>query len=163
MKNLYKICLILTLAIGFSGTATAQKTGTTKYKCMVQMTNYIGEGAYVVVSLIDPKGAYEKTLYVIGSEKKWYPDLKEWHKFHKKKPANLTAITGESIQGGDRSVVAIELENSKIDSGYSLRFESAVENQNYHTKDLEFKLTAENVAGKNEGTGYIRYVRLIAN
>ena len=151
MKNLYKICLILTLAIGFSGTATAQKTGTTKYKCMVQMTNYIGEGAY------------EKTLYVIGSEKKWYPDLKEWHKFHKKKPANLTAITGESIQGGDRSVVAIELENAKIDSGYSLRFESAVENQNYHTKDLEFKLTAENVTGKNEGTGYIRYVRLIAN
>ena len=37
---------------------------TSKYKCMIQMTNYMGEGAYVVISLIDSKGAYDKTLYV---------------------------------------------------------------------------------------------------
>jgi len=57
---------------------------TSKYKCMLQMSNYMGEGAYVVVSLINPKGNYEKTLYVMGEDKKWYKTLKEWHKFYSK-------------------------------------------------------------------------------
>ena len=35
-------------------------------KCLIQMINYNGEGAYVIVSLINPKGDYEKTLYVHG-------------------------------------------------------------------------------------------------
>jgi hypothetical protein len=154
----------LAIAFVFSTfTSVAQKNGTTKYKCMVQMTNYAGEGAYVVVSLINPKGAYEKTLYIMGSDKKWYKDLKEWHKFNSKKPTNISAISGASVSGGDRSVSVIEIENSKINSGYSLRFESAVENQDYHVKDVEFVLTKENLEAKNEGKGFIRYVRLIAN
>ena len=60
--------------------AVTGKAQTTKYKCMIQMTNYMGEGAYIVVSLINKDNAYDKTLYVMGSDKKWYPDLKEWHK-----------------------------------------------------------------------------------
>src|SRR6186713_2551804 len=76
-----------------------------KYKCMVQMTNYMGEGAYIVVSLVDSKGNYEKTLYVMGSDKKWYPDVKEWHKAYSKKPTNISAVTGASVSGGDRAVV----------------------------------------------------------
>lgn len=162
MKNFLKTVLVLAL-IWNTFTSTAQNKGVTKYKCMVQMTNYAGEGAYIVVSLIDPKGAYEKTLYVMGSDKKWYKDIKEWNKFQTKKQANISAISGASISGGDRSVTVLEIENSKIDAGYSLRFESAVENQEYHVKDLQFELTTENLAKKNEGTGYIRYVRLNAN
>lgn len=162
MNNLLKIGLVLAFICNIF-TAAAQKGDVTKYKCMVQMTNYPGEGAYIVVSLIDPKGNYEKTLYMMGPDKKWYKDLKEWNKFQTKKPANISAISGASISGGDRSVTILEIENSKINSGYSLRFESAVENQQYHVKDLEFALTTENLAKKNEGTGYIRYVRLNAN
>ncbi|GEP49561.1 hypothetical protein FNO01nite_02330 [Flavobacterium noncentrifugens] len=163
MKKIYHLFLILVLALFSSSNVNAQSGGSTKYKCMVQMTNYMGEGAYIVVSLIDPKGAYEKTLYVMGSDKKWYRDLKEWHKFYAKKATNLSAISGASVSGGDRSVVFLDIENSKINSGYSLRFESAVEDQAYHVKDLEFQLTTENVAGKNDGTGFIRYVRLTPN
>lgn len=136
---------------------------TSKYKCMIQMTNYMGEGAYVVISLIDSKGAYEKTLYVLGSDKKWYKTVKEWYKFHSKKPANLSAITGASVTGGDRSVNVIEIENSKINKGYKLRFESAVEDKNYNVKDLEIPLTTESLSAKSDGTGYIRYVRFSPN
>ncbi len=50
------------------------------------MTNYMGEGAYIVVSLIDSKGAYEKTLYVMGSDKKWYPRPEGMAKALLKKP-----------------------------------------------------------------------------
>lgn len=149
----FVVC-ILSPAISFGQNA--------KYKCMVQMTNYMGEGAYIVVSLINPKGGYDKTLYVMGSDKKWYPDLKEWHKAMGKKPENLSAVTGASVAGGDRSVVNLELEKAKLNAGYKLRFETAVEDKQYHLKDVEIPLTTEGLAAKTEGTGYIRYVRFSA-
>lgn len=155
MRKLYT--LVLAIMLASTSALFAQKT--TKYKCMIQMTNYMGEGAYVVVSLVDSKDAYEKTLYVLGANKKWYPDLKEWHKFHAKSQDNISAITGASVTGGDRSVTVIEIDNAKINAGYKLRFESAVEDQKYNVKDLEVPLTTETLAGKSEGTGYIRYVR----
>jgi len=161
MSKIYKISLLLVAFFAaFTFNASAQ---TTKYKCLIQMTNYMGDGAYIVISLIDPKGNYDKTLYVLGSDKKWYKTLKEWHAFYAKKPSNISAITGASVTGGDRSVNVIELENSKINAGYKLRFESAVEDKNYNVKDLEIPLTTETLAAKNDGTGYIRFVRFSAN
>jgi hypothetical protein len=161
MSKISTIFLLL-LALTFAKTSSASAQ-TTKYKCMIQMTNYMGEGAYIVISLVDSKGAYEKTLYVLGSDKKWYKTLKEWNKFYLKKPANISAITGASVTGGDRSVNIIEIENAKINSGYKLRFESAVEDKEYNVKDLEIPLTTETLSAKNEGAGYIRYVRFSAN
>lgn len=161
MKNTFKIVLLLAVAMLLPTTSNAQKA--TQYKCMIQMTNYMGEGAYIIISLVDAKGNYEKTLYVLGQDKKWYKDLKEWHKFYAKKPTNISAITGASLSGGDRSVNVIEIDDSKINAGYTLRFESGVENQKYHVKDLEVPLTTEGISGKTEGTNYIRYVRLSAN
>ncbi len=164
MSCLHKIgLLVLTLAFARPSASFAQQSGTTKYKCMIQMTNYMGEGAYIVVSLINGKGGYDKTLYVLGSNKKWYPDLKEWHKAFAKKRTDISAITGASVAGGDRSVTVFEIENSKINSDYKLRFESAVEDKAYHIKDLEIPLTMEALSAKNEGTGYIRYVRFSPN
>ena len=164
MSNLFKAALFLMVLTFASPVSTfAQGTGTSKYKCMIQMTNYMGEGAYVVISLINSKGAYDKTLYVLGSDKKWYKTLKEWNKFYAKKTSDISAITGASVTGGDRSVNVFEIETSKINAGYKLRFESAVEDKNYNVKDLEIPLTTETLSGKNEGTGYIRYVRFSPN
>ncbi|MDY0906425.1 DUF2271 domain-containing protein [Pedobacter sp. CFBP9032] len=161
MNNFFKLCLAFALVLAIPSFSSAQKIA--KYKCMVQMTNYVGEGAYIAVSLIDAKGAYEKTLYVMGSDKKWYPDLKEWNKAYKKKPTNISAITGASVTGGDRSVTVLDIDTDKINKGYKLRFETAVEDNKYYLKDLEIPLTTEGLAAKTEGTGYIRYVRLSAN
>lgn len=57
----------------------------TKYKCLVQMNSYQGDAAYVVISLLNSTNNYEKTLYILGSDKKWYNTLKEWYKFYNKK------------------------------------------------------------------------------
>ncbi len=161
MNKVYKIGVVLILMLLTFNVAIAQKV--TKYKCMLQMTNYMGEGAYIVVSLVDAKGAYEKTLYVMGSDKKWYRDIKEWFNFYKKKPVNISAITGASVTGGDRSTTTFEIEDSKINKGYTLRFESSVEDKKYYAKDLEVPLTTSGIATKTEGKGYIRYVRLSTN
>lgn len=163
MKHIYSTFLSVIFFFTMTFVASAQKAGVTKYKCMVQMTNYVGEAAYIVVSLINPEGAYEKTLYVMGPDKKWYSHIKEWHKFNTKKPANISAITGASVAGGDRSVTTFEIEDAKLNAGYKLRFETAVEDKEYYAKDIEVPLTKEGLSGKTEGTNYIRYVRFSSN
>ncbi|WP_163411020.1 DUF2271 domain-containing protein [Flavobacterium ajazii] len=157
MKSIIKTALTGALICLVSFNINAQSS---KYKCMLQMSNYMGEGAYIVVSLINVKGDYEKTLYVMGDDKKWYKSLKEWNKFYSQKPTDISAKTGASVTGGDRSITTIEIEDSKINKGYKLRFESAVEDQKYYVNDLEIPLTTEGLAEKTEGKGYIRYVRL---
>ena len=157
MKSIIKTTLVGALMCLFSFQATAQ---TSKYKCMLQMSNYVGEGAYIVVSLINPKGEYEKTLYVMGDDKKWYTSLKEWNKFNTKKQENISAKTGASVTGGDRSMTTIEIEDSKINKGYKLRFETAVEDQKYFSADAEMSLTTQGISEVAEGKGYIRYIRL---
>jgi len=157
MKSILKIALTSAFIFLLSFQANAQSS---KYKCMLQMNNYMGEGAYIVVSLINANGEYEKTLYVMGDDKKWYKSLKEWNKFHAQKNDDISAKTGASVTGGDRSVTTIEIENSKINKGYKLRFESAVEDQKYYVSDLEIPLTTEGMADKTDGKGYIKYVRL---
>ena len=157
MNATLKTYLAAALLCLLSFQANAQ---TSKYKCMLQMSNYMGEGAYIVVSLVNAKGEYVKTLYVMGDDKKWYKTLKEWHKFYSKKPTDISAKTGASVTGGDRSMTTLEIEDSKINKGYKLRFESAVEDQKYYVTDLEIPLTTEGIDAKTEGKGYIRYVRL---
>jgi hypothetical protein len=147
--------LLFTLIISLlSLTSWAQ---TSKYKCLIQMNSYKGEAAYVVISLVNPQGKYEKTLAVLGPDKKWYNTLPEWHKFETKAKTQLNAITGASVNGGDR---AIEIDDSKLNKGYKLRFESAVEEQKYVIKDVEMSLTPEALTERAEGSVYIKFVKL---
>lgn len=157
MKSLFRIGLLGIIISLSSFSASAQ---TSKYKCLLQMGNYMGEGAYIVVSLINPQGGYEKTLYVMGDDQKWYKSLKEWHKAQTQKPQDISAITGASITGGDRSVTTLELDDAKLNKGYKIRFESVVEDQKYHVNDVEVPFTTAGLADKTDGKGYIRYVKL---
>ncbi|WP_055436108.1 DUF2271 domain-containing protein [Lacinutrix algicola] len=161
MKAIKTLLVLGVLAISTLSFTTV--TESTSYKCMIQMINYSGESAYVVISLINPEGEYEKTLYIQGDDEEWYHDISEWWKFYGKKRTNIDAITGATIAGGARSISVIDIEDSKIDAGYSIRFETAVEDQEYYTKDVEFPLTSESVKSKKEGSGFIRYVRLMPN
>lgn len=132
----------------------------TKYKGMLQMTNYNGLEAYVVVSLVDAKGNAEKTLCMMGPDKKWYNGFKDWFAKLSKKKENLNAITGASIAGGDRATFTFTIDEAKINKGYKIRFESSVEDQKNYINDLEIPFTTEAVTKKTDGTGYIRYVKL---
>ena len=107
------------------------KEAEVSYKCMIQMTNYTGEKAYIVVSLINPEGKYEKTLYIQGDDKEWFPDLKNWWKFSNGIGENVDAISGATIGNGERNIISLGFNASHIDAGYKVRFESAVENQEY--------------------------------
>jgi hypothetical protein len=131
------------------------------YKCMIQMKNYTGEGAYIVISLLNPKGEYEETLYVQGDDDEWYFDIKEWWGFQGKKRTDIDGITGATISGGERKISIINISDDQLDKGYKIRFESAVEDQDYYKNDLEFELTSESLKSKMEGKGFISYVRML--
>lgn len=135
---------------------------TINYKCMIQLTNYEGEGAYVVVSILDSKGDYLETLYVQGDDVEWYRDLEEWWKnlYGIKRPT-LDGIVGETVTGGQRKMTVLKIPVDKLDNGHKIRFESAVEDQEYYADDVGFDLTTENLKTKMEGKGFIRYIRMI--
>ncbi|WP_339662276.1 DUF2271 domain-containing protein [uncultured Polaribacter sp.] len=158
-KILIRIPILLLLMIAFYSFKKNSESST--YKCMIQMKNYTGEGAYVVVSLLNPKGKYEETLYVQGDDDEWYFDIKEWWNFQGKKRANIDAITGATISGGQRAISIIRIDDDKLDKGYKIRFETAVEDQLYYKDDVEFEFTSKNVKSKIEGKGFIRYIRMI--
>lgn len=158
MKLAYKFFAIAVLAFTVSSyTITTKKP----VKCLIQMTNYTGEGAYIVVSLINPSGEYEETLYVQGDDNEWYSEIYSWWKFYGKRRPDIDAITGATVSGGERSVAVLQIDETKIDQGYSLRFETSVEDQEYYETDLQFDLTTENLTTKKEGTGWIRYVKML--
>lgn len=160
MRFILKLVPVLTIG-AFIIVAFTKPIETTSVKCLIQMTNYTGEGAYVVVSLINPEGTYEETLYVQGKDKEWYSDITEWWKFYGKRRPNIDAISGATIAGGERTVSLLKIASEKIDAGYSIRFETAVEDQEYYTDDVQFELTSESIKSKIEGKGFIRYVRMI--
>lgn len=157
MKKIVKLLLVGIVALAFSTQVKAQEA---KYKCMLQMSNYGGLEAYIVVSLIDAKGNYEKTLYVMGPDKQWYNGFKEWHAKMDKKKERLNAITGASVAAGDRSVTTFSIDESKMNKGYKLRFETSVEDGKYYTQDVEIPLTTADITKKIDGKGYLRYVKL---
>ena len=157
--------LLLTVAVVvalLTVSFVAQQATAKKYKCLIQLTNYKGEGAYIVASLINPQGKYEQTLQVLGDDPEWYDDLTEWWKFYGKRQT-IDGITGATISGGERAVRVITIEDSKLNKGYKIRFETAVEDNKYYTQDAEVELKTENLNTKINGKGYIRYVRIMAN
>lgn len=155
IKKIISLVVLVSIITAFT-TSTS-----TKYKCMIQMKNYTGEGAYVAVSLLNSNGEYVKTLYVQGDDDEWYHDITEWWNFQGKIHAEIDAITGATISGGNRAISILNIGNDKIDKGYKIRFESAVEDKEYYKDDVEFELTSQSVKSKTEGKGFIRYIRMI--
>lgn len=152
LKPIFILSSLLTAAVSFAQTST--------YKCMLQLKNYKGEGAYVVASLLDDKGKYVKTLAVMGDDDQWYKTVKEWHKFQKVKKEKLDAITGASISPGSRAAKVFKIEDQLLNKGYKIRFETAVEDEPYYKDDIEIPLSTSEITQKYEGKGYIRFVKL---
>ena len=164
MKNILTFGLLL-----FTLTLTSQNINDQsvdrEYKCLIQLKNYQGEAAYVIVSIVNSKGDYIETLRVFGDGHEWYPDLKSWYAYreNKRHQPRLDGVTGATIGSGERSVVPFNIDKKYIDQGYTLQFETAVEDKNYHAKDIVVQLTSDQLKlGKYDGMeGYIRQIRLI--
>ena len=153
MKSYKPVLLLLLLVIATTLTANT-------YRCMIQMNAYKGESAYVVASLINPTGKYERTLAVLGPDKKWWDSLTEWYKAQQVKAEKLDAISGASIKGGDRRIISFTIDEKLMNKGYKIRFESSVEDQQYVVNDVEIPLTTTQLTTKADGKTYIKAVKI---
>ncbi|WP_405207699.1 DUF2271 domain-containing protein [Aquimarina sp. LLG6339-5] len=160
MKKLFNIIFLTVVAV-FTLVSFTNESNTQNLKCMIQMVNYTGEAAYVVISLMKPDGEYDQTLYIQGKDSEWYSDITEWWKFYGKRRPDIDAISGATIAGGERTISIIKIPKDKIDAGYKIRFETAVEDQEYYKDDVEFELTTETIKSKVAGKGFIRYIRML--
>ncbi|GLB51236.1 hypothetical protein NBRC110019_02750 [Neptunitalea chrysea] len=161
-KVAYRVVAVILIALvsfSFKSTNTYQNK---TVKCLLQTKNYAGEGAYIAISLLNDKETYKKTLYMVGDDNEWYESLQDWYRGIGHANSDVDAISGATINPGARSVIVLDVPEDTVDKGYKIRFESAVEDQEYYATDLEVALTSENLNGKFEGTGYIRYVRFIS-
>ncbi len=136
------------------GIASAEKA-----TFLVQLNEYKGHNAYFALYLIDPDNRFVRTLWASGDEERWYPDLPRWWKYVGRAQEDLSAVTGASTAPGDRSVIRIELEPEVLDAGYSVRVDTAVEDQSNFPTDVETVLAPEAQGDKIPGTGYVRYLR----
>ena len=158
-----KIGVFILLPLTFLTFAFKGNPDKTSFKCMLQMINYKGEGAYIITSLIDPQGDYDETLSILGDDPEWYHEIEEWWSYFGREDRKVDGITGATLSGGERKVIVFNIDNSKINNGYKIRFETSVEDQKYHPIDLEIPLDSEIVKAKEKGNGYIRYVRIMPN
>ena len=156
-----RIFQLIVISIPLVFLSFGESEETTTYKCLMQLTNYSGEGAYVVVSLLNEKEEYIETLYVQGEDTEWYSEITNWWKFYGRRRPNIDAITGATVSGGNRTVSLLKIPTAMIDAGYLLRFETSVEDQAYYPDDIQFELTQENLSKQIEGRGFIRYIRMI--
>jgi len=133
------------------------------YKCMIQMKNYSGEAAYIVISLVDRENHYKEKLYVQGDDDEWFSEISSWWEFYGKYRPNLDAISGATVGPGKRIVNQINIPEDAFGKDYKLRFETAVEDNAYYEQDIEIELSSlDSLNKKIEGSGYIRYVRMLS-
>jgi hypothetical protein len=156
------LVVVLTALIALISVAFVTKEDTVDVKCLVQLKNYTGEGAYLIVSLLDENGKYVQTLHVQGKDSEWYNEITEWWGFYGKYRPDIDAISGETIAGGERKVTILKIPSSAFAKAQTLRFETAVEDQEYYTSDIEIKLDpSQELEKKYDGSGWIRYIRMM--
>ena len=138
-------------------------------KCMVQMIEYRGEGAYFAISVIDADGNYHKTLYVMGNDKTWFSDMKAFWQ-HLRSNALYTdetfypmidGISGATISGGERRIFPIDIPYEFLEKEYRLRFETAVEDKGYYTDDVVLDLNRLALKESYKGSGFIQQIKFL--
>lgn len=159
MKSIFKLMFVFAL-LGITLSSMYSVNTDLNLRCMVQMKNYNGHGAYIVVSLLNENKEYLKTLQVMGDDSEWYNEIEEWWSFFGKEKQQIDGITGATIAGGDRRVIAFTMPSENPD--YFIRFETAVEEQQYYPTEIDIKISNLELSEKYRGDGFIRYITFIA-
>ena len=113
-------------------------------KCLLEIMDYRGEGAYFVISVLDKEENYIKTVYVLGDDKSWFSELKYfWIHLRENNLFSdedfyplIDGISGPTISGGERRVFQIKVPKNLLNNSFHLRFETAVEDKAYYINDI---------------------------
>lgn len=142
--------LAMTTALTVPGLAMARQVTLT-----VNMANYGGNNAFLVVYLIDAQGKYAQTLWMAGGRAKYYRHLTDWYRTTGGNPGDISGITGASVGSGRQLKVTVDLADALLDAGYQLHVDSAVEDMRESPSEITMPLTAAGAGKPARGQRYI--------
>jgi hypothetical protein len=136
---------------------------------MVEMIEYRGEGAYFSVSIINRNDEYLKTIYVLGTDKTWFSEMKSFWVYLKKNNLFMDddfyplidGISGPTISGGEKRILQLKIPKKLFNESNYLRFETAVEDKGYHTNDINVSLNENNMNRLHQGNGFIKNIKFV--
>ena len=138
-------------------------------KCLIEMKDYSGEGAYINISIVS-KENYLKTIYVLGNDKAWFSEMKSFWKYIRDNKLYLDkdfypiidGISGATISGSQKRVIILKIPKSLLNKNHQLRFETAVEDKGYFANDVNFVLNKKGLNKSYAGQGFIRNIKFIS-
>lgn len=122
----------------------------------VSIKSYRGNPAYVAAYIVGPKGEYVSTVYAAGSRSNYLADLTRWYRMMKRSGRGIDGATGASVGSGSGFRTTVNIPDKMFDAGYTLRIESAVEDQKYVPNDAAIKLDLASNGKASAGVGYVK-------
>ncbi|MBA4207521.1 MAG: DUF2271 domain-containing protein [Polymorphum sp.] len=142
--------LALTTALTLPALALARPVTLT-----TTLSNYGGNGAYLVLYVTDAAGAYAGTLWMAGGKSKYYEHLSDWYRATGGDPAQINGVTGASVGAGRTLEITLDLRDALFDAGYTLHIDAAVEDMRDSPREVSIPLTAQ---GAGQPVGGRRYI-----
>jgi hypothetical protein len=123
----------------------------------VKAASYSGQRAYMVAYIVDPNGRYVSTVLTAGRGQ-YLGHLDRWVRMFQRAGSRVDGTSGASIGSGETMNTSLEIPDAMLNAGYTLRVESAVENQRYMPDDAAVTLIDANNGQAVAGTGYVQSV-----
>jgi hypothetical protein len=149
MKSLLAT-LALTTALTVPGLAMARPVTLT-----TTLNSYSGQGAYLVLYVTDPQGAYAGSLWMAGGKSKYYKHLTDWYRATGGNTAQVNGITGASVGAGRSLTITLDLADALFDAGYTLHVDAAVEDLRDSPNEVALPLTTDGAGTAVSGRRYI--------
>ena len=124
-------------------------------KIDLAMKSYSGSRAYLVAYVVDAGGQYVSTLYAAGDREKYLAHMDRWYRMYRRSRGNIDGTTGASMGSTDRVSLQLDIPDSMLNSGMTLRVETAVENQYYVPDDAAIALDDAHNGQTAAGTTYL--------
>lgn len=121
----------------------------------VDLSNYGGNGAYLVLYVTNAQGAYVGTLWMAGGKSKYYQHLANWYRATGGSPAEIDGITGASVGPGRSLEISVDLADALFDAGYTLHVDAAVEDMRDSPNEIAVPLTNSGVGAPVSGRRYV--------
>ena len=123
------------------------------------LNNYGGDGAYLVLYVTDPQGAYAGSLWMAGGKSKYYEHLGDWYRATGGDLAQINGITGSSVGAGRTLEITLDLADALLDAGYTLHVDAAVEDMRDSPNDVAVPLTTAGAGQPVRGRRYVASLR----
>lgn len=123
------------------------------------LNNYGGDGAYLVLYVTDPQGAYAGSLWMAGGKSKYYEHLGDWYRATGGDLAQINGITGASVGAGRTLEITLDLADALFDAGYTLHVDAAVEDMRDSPNDVAVPLTTAGAGQPVRGRRYVASLR----